>query len=163
MTKKKFYNWSLFSFLITAFFFFGSGLFVYHNYLIEDIKFEVETEDTLLIRKIKNYKSIIDSLNGQLLIKPKRFVKIFVDTIEYEIPIIPYVFKDSIPFRINQKRYYLPFIIMIDGYVSEYCIMTEDKRITIDIKREKTFFGKWFVKTGLVVISLTTFYLLVLK
>jgi len=155
-------------YLFVALFFFGFGLFVYHNYLTEDVVVEVETPDTLLIRKVKNYKTELDSMRGILARGFKRIDTVLVggdsaETIAYEVPIIPYVFLDSVAIDINKKREYVVFKLMIDGYVSEYNIWQEKRSYSIPIEQRKNIFGKWYVKTGLVALGVAVLYVLVLK
>ena len=161
--KFKFAVQSFFSYLLTAFFFFSFGLFIYHSCCVQDIKIDVYTPDTLLIRKIRNYGSIIDSLKGELLIKPKRFDIVRIDTQYYEVPIIPYVFNDSVCFIIENKKEFIPFKLMIDGYVSEYTIWQKQRIYEIPIQERKNLFDKWYVKGGFIALGIVTFYVLVLK
>ena len=161
--KKKFIFQSIFSFLITAFFFFGFGLLIYEKYMVQDLIVQFETKEKITTRKIKNYANIVDSLKGELKIKPKRFDIIRIDTQYYEIPIIPYIFLDSISLFVDNKEEFIPFKLMIDGYVSEYSIWEQKKKFNITIDKKKSLFGSWQFKTGIIILGLTVFYIAVLK
>ena len=155
-------------YLVIAILFFVFGLSVYHNCFIEDVKLKADTPDTLLIRKIKNYETELDSMRGILVIGFKRIDTVLVagdsaGVIAYEIPIIPYVFLDSVAIDINKKREYVVFKLMVDGYVTEYNIWQEKRSYTIPVEQRKNIFGKWYVKTGLVALGVAVFYVLVLK
>ena len=88
------------------------------------------TIDTLLTRRVQNvrgYRHVLDSLRRVRVVPiliPARVDTFEIYNVTYQVPVIPYTFKDSIPIFINKKRVYVPFDLMVDGYVSEYSIKT---------------------------------------
>jgi len=86
------------------------------------------TIDTTYTRIIKNYRTCIDSLRAVtplFIYKPVRIDTFTIENIVYRVPIIPYVFNDSIPIHINNNREFLKFNLLIDGYVTQYSIASD--------------------------------------
>lgn len=86
----------------------------------------VSTVDTLMIRKLKDYRMALRKLP---ILRVDTFWR-SQDSIQlmYEIPIMPFHFVDSLPLSINDERHYAKFDLTIDGYVTEYSIMTQANR-----------------------------------
>lgn len=112
---------------LTVIILFVAGIFAgltISAFLFEPVPVEYGTIDTVMIRQI-------DTIMMYSL-PVLRIDTILKDKIVYEIPVMPYVFKDSIPIRINKKREFVPFKLCIDGYVTDYSLHTEDKQFHVD-------------------------------
>lgn len=114
-------------------------VFMLHVFPVKEVT--IGTVDTLMVRRIKDYTYMVDSLRRLPVLRIDTFsVRVNErDTTLYmfTIPIMPYHFLDSLPVSVNGVRRFIPFDLHIDGYVTEYSILTHATDLHVEPVRRK--------------------------